>query len=125
MPSLFEQLLAQNLTSMRDGLGTSGCTYTPPDGVAIVNNLTLRVQREQANEIDRPTRISGEMQTADVIVLQADLPNCVREGRFTVPGLTGPEVWTIQASPLVQNGEFICRCMRTGIERYMPRRQKQ
>lgn len=121
MPSAFEQQFAVQAPQLRDNFGETGVTYTAPDGVTVVSSLTVRIQREPVRQVDRNVKIQGELQTADIIVLIADLPNPVPNGRFAV----GIHVWTIQMTPLEQNGEFICTCSRNSTNRFIPRSARE
>jgi hypothetical protein len=128
MPSAFEQEMAAMLPDLLDEFGSPDSIYTPPNSNSPVTGLTVRVQRQPAMEISRSNDTTGELQVAHCIVLQADLPEGtkpVKDGRFSVTGLAATEVWTIETTPEAKNGEFICVCRRTSVERYAPKRAPQ
>jgi hypothetical protein len=129
MPSEFEGEMAAALTDLRDELGTPGCTLTPNNASqSPIPGLTVRIQRQPAMQISRGERTTGELQVAHAIVLQADLPEGVKplkDWRFSVPGLAATEVWTIETTPEAKNGEFICACRWTSVERYAAKRAKE
>lgn len=120
MPSEFESLMAGVLPGTHFQVFGLAATYTAPDGTE--TSLTVRVQRHDPRQVDRPSTASGEEQTADVMCMQADLAKPVRGGRFTVEDT---EVWTIETTPALRNGEHICTCRRTGVSGAMPRRAKE
>lgn len=99
-------------------------TYAAPDGTT-VSGLTVRVHRNEPHQVERPGssgRVSGELQTGEVMVLQSALAKPVKGGRFTVEGV---EVWTIALTPVLKNEQFSCTCTRTGVERAMERRSER
>jgi len=109
---------------MRDQMGIPSSTYTPPSGSA-VTGITVRVQRNEAMETDRADKTQAQIQSAAVIVLQADLPSPPTiGGRFSVAGLAGVETWTVLNIPLAENGQLICACKLTSTERLTPRRSR-
>lgn len=66
----------------------------------------------------------GEVQSGEVMVMQAgtgSIPKPVKGGRFRVEGV---EVWTIETTPTLKNGQFTCTCSRQGVDALMERRAK-
>lgn len=120
MPSQFESLIASNLPALYAQYGLDA-TYTPPNGQTPTTGLSVRVHRGDSRQYDRGNGSMGEIQTAEVIVLQSALPRPVAGGRFTVESV---EVWTIDATPTLKNGQFTCTCTRTGDSRLMSRSAK-
>lgn len=116
--SAFELAFAANLDPLYVLFGVAG-SYAAPDGTSVAG-LTLRVRRDDPHQVERPNRAIGEMQTGQILVRQSELARPVKNGRFTVRGV---EVWTIETTPRLQHGEYICTCTRTGVEIMMPRRQ--
>lgn len=120
MPSAFETAFAANLSGLYAQFGVSA-SYTAPDGTS-TSGLTVRVIRHDAHQVERPTRAVGELQTGEVLVQQSALAKPLKGGRFTVEGR---EVWTIEVTPTLKNGEHICTVSRAGVERLMDRRAKE
>lgn len=115
--SPFEAEMAENLDDLYNEFGVGG-SYVGPDGSSI-DGLTLRVRRNDPHQVERTNRNIGELQSGTVMVRQSELAKPLRNGRFTVRGV---EVWTIELTPILKNGELICACQRTGTESKMPRR---
>lgn len=129
MASLFEQQMAAGgLPGLYAALGAAS-TYTPPDGSGAIDTgtdgapLLVRVQREPPHEVDRPNKAAGENQNGILLVQMRQLAKPARGGRFNVD--QAAEVWTIAVTPEAKNGEFICTCTRSGVERMMPRRARE
>lgn len=128
MPSPFEQQFAVQAGALYEGsFGVAG-SYQAPDGSAPVtvgadgNPLLIRVHRNDAHQVDTAVRKSGEMQSGEIIVRQSQLPKVVNESRFTIEGV---EVWTVQTTPVLRNGEFVCTVARTGTAQLMTRRSAE
>lgn len=119
MPSPFESLIAANLDALYAQFGLSGI-YTAPDGTATAG-ITIRVHRNDFRQVEGQSRAAGEMQTGEVMVRQSELAKPVKGGRFAVEGV---EVWSIETTPALKNGQFVCTCVRLGNDRLMERRQK-
>lgn len=113
----FEASMVDNLDEFYTEFGLAGI-YVAPDG-ASVSGITVRVYRDKAHQVERPSRTPGEMQTGEILMRQSELAKPVKNGRFTVRGV---EVWTIEMTPTLTNGEWLCSCVRTGVERMMDRR---
>ena len=126
MPSLFEQQFASQLDAMYAQFGIEA-TYTAPNGTSVDagidgNPLLLRIHRNDAHQVDKTARVAGELQTSEVMVQQSKLAKPVKGGRFAVEGV---EVWTIETTPTLKNGEYLCSCSRSGVERMGPARAKE
>jgi hypothetical protein len=119
MPSQFEAAVAGNLGAMYVAFGLPA-VYTSPDGTDTAG-LIVRVQRHEVREVEIQARASGELQTGDVLMQDTGLKP-VKGGRFVVEA---SEAWTVAATPMHRNGEYVCTCIRTGVERIMERRAKQ
>lgn len=120
MPSPFEQLVSANLSSMYGQFGLSA-SYTAPDGT-VTSDLSIRLQRGEVRQVDRPSGAVGEAQGSVVLVRQSDLAKPVRHGRFASDA---GEVWTLEVTPVLKNGEWVCTCSRAGVERLMEKRAKE
>ncbi len=116
MPSKFDAIFGVGLSSFYDVLNTLA-VYTAPDGTTH-EDIPVIISRNDAHQVDRNIRTTGELQTAEIQVRQSELPKPVRGGRFSI----GMEVWTIETTPVLKLGEHFCTCSRSGTERLMPRR---
>ena len=120
MPSQFESMMAAALPGTHYATFGLAASYTAPDGSN--TTLTVRVQRDEARQVDRDNRVQGEVQTGRVMCMASDLAKPVKGGRFTVESV---EVWTIETTPTLVNGEHICACVRSGVTAIMARRAKE
>jgi hypothetical protein len=119
MPSAFETLFAANLSGLYEQFGLAA-TYTAPNA-AETAGITVRVDRGDFLQVPGDMKAGGQLQTGKVLVRQSELSKPVKGGRFT---FEGAEVWTVETTPTLQNGEFICTCTRGGTDRLMDRRAK-
>jgi hypothetical protein len=122
MPSQFETQFTTQTPALYEGAFGVVATYTGKDGTAVTtgldgNPLNIRVDRQDGRQSATPG-VSGELQTAEIKVRQSQLAKPQAGGRFTV----GSEVWSIQTTPVLKNGQHYCTCARGGVERLMPRR---
>jgi len=126
--SQFEILFTANTGAFYEGSFGLKASYQSPDNASPIptgldgNPLMVRVHRDPMRQVDATVRKNGEMQEAEIILRQSQLAKPVRFGRITVRGV---EVWTIETTPILVNGEFRCTCTRGGIDRLMERRAKQ
>jgi len=127
MPSQFENLFAASaLPDLYATFGVAGSLYQAPDPVSAQATCTPRIQRHDAMQFDGQGKgVSGEIQTATILVQQTDITKPVTGGEFTITGATGPEVWKIEVTPKLQNGEHHCVCKRIGVSRMMSNRRNQ
>ena len=129
MPSPFETQFAAAVGALYEGAFGLSASYQAPDGSAAVttgadgNPLTIRVHRNEARQTQGGAKpgTQAELQTAEVIVRQSQLAKVVQGGRFAVEG---NEVWTIETTPTLKNGQHYCTCSRGGTRRLMPRREQ-
>ena len=113
MPSAFEtQMTTAAMPALYQEFGLPA-TYTPPNGSTAIPNLTVRVQR---GAVRQSPETDGEIQTGVVMVLASALATPSRGGRFMVENT---EVWTIETTPELKNGEHVCTCSRSGRRIYM------
>jgi len=120
MPSQFESMMAASLPGTHYATFGLSAVYTAPDSTT--TNLTVRVQRDDPRQIERSNRADGEQQTGTILCMASDLPKPVKGGRFTVENV---EVWTVEVTPKLVNGEHVCSCIRTGVVGLMSRRAKE
>lgn len=120
MPSSFEQMFVASSLPALYALHGRPATYTPPNG-STATPLTVRRNAGEPTQVNRETRVTGEMQTAEIMVQQSELAKPVKDGRFTVEGV---EVWTIATMPVLKNGQWNCKCERAGKERMVERRDR-
>lgn len=126
MPSVFEQEFAGQLDQLYGEFGVTA-TYTAPNGVN--QAVTVRIQRHEARQVEGMGQrgagaggATGELQTGEAFVRQSELAKPVKGGRFTLEA--GAEVWTIETTPLLKNGQHYCIVSRGGVDRYAERRAK-
>ena len=120
MPSAFETSFAK---STHDGLySTFGIAAVYADLAGTKTICTVRIHREDAHQVDRPSHVSGEIQVAPLEVRTSEISKVVKGGRFTVEGV---EVWTVETTPVLKNGQHYCTCSRSGAERMMPKRSNE
>lgn len=118
MPSVFETTMADQLKgSMNPAFGLSA-TYTGMDG-GTGTAVPVRVQRGDVRQVEGRDMITRDVQSGTIIVLAADLAHVDKGGRFTV---NGSEVWSIELTPVLKNGEFVCECQRQGATAVATRR---
>lgn len=120
MPSPFERQFAAQADSLYSQFSLAA-TYTAPDG-STTSGITIIVHRNDAHQVDRNVKASGELQTGEIRVRQSELAKAVKGGRFKVEGV---EVWTVETMPVLKNGQHYCTCSRSGVERIMERRAKE
>lgn len=125
MPSQFESDVAVSLDELYDQFGLSA-TYTAPDGTTA--SCTIRLHRNPVTPLPGSGRTergaAEELQTAELLVRQSELAKPVAGGRFTVEGNRGGEVWTLEATPLLKNGQHHGAARRVGVVRMMEQRMK-
>ena len=112
MPSKFEQDFTEEAPNFYEEFGIHGCKYTSPSGV-VTTGLTLRILRNPAHQVARDSKTLGQLQSGQVIVEQSALAKPMIGGRFTAESV---EIWTIETTPVLKNGQFYCTCSRTGAE---------
>lgn len=119
MPSQFEQSAAFNVDALYGNFGLAA-TYTAPGG-AVTSGITVRRKLGEVRQVPRPNKASGELQMGDIMVRPSDVAKPVKNGRFQVESV---EVWTIETTPILKNGEYHCTCSRSGVEGLLERRAK-
>ena len=122
MPSLFEQLAASSLQPSMFGTFGLSATYTAVDGSSAVP-CTIRLHRNESRSVDKSVRVSGELQSGEVMVRQSEIARPVKGGRFTIEG--GVEVWSVASKPRLVNGQWLCAVERAGKERMGERRNSE
>jgi hypothetical protein len=120
MPSLNESTIAAQLPGLDTHFGVAA-TYTDPAG-SIIAGLTIRIHRNEHREVPRENRASGQLQTGEIRVQQALLGQVSMGGRFTIEQV---EVWTVETTPTLKNGEFMCMVKRSGLDSILSRRAKE
>ncbi len=120
MPSQFEQQMTTALASFYDEFAVAG-TYNAPNSTSAIP-VTIRVHRNDAHQAEPRAGENRELQTGEIMVLQSQLAKPVKDGRFTLEG--GAEVWTIETTPMLKNGQHHCIVSRVGVNRLGERREK-
>lgn len=123
MPSAFEAQMAAQLPGTLYGAFGLAAVYSDPKGTTGAA-CTIRVHRGDVRQVDRGNGTMGEVQSGEVFVMQAGagaIAKPVKGGRFRVEGV---EVWTIENTPVLKNGQFGCTCSRQGVDALMERRTK-
>ncbi len=122
MPSQFEEAMADNLATLYDSFGVAG-VYTGPDAVPVL--VTVRRHPEPWRAEVADTRLSQELGTGELLMRASDFAASgpVKGGRIVLEAGAqgGGGVWSIEATPLLKNGQYHCSCRRTASERVMPR----
>ncbi len=119
MPSAFTtRFQAGALDAIYAQYGIPGSLY----GDKSVQNVpcTPRLNRGKNMQISggKSSMTQGEIQPGQVFVRQGEIARPVIGGRFTIDD----EVWSIELSPLLRNGQFECSCVRVNPERRGERR---
>ena len=126
MPSPFEQQFAAQLTDLFAQFGQPA-KYTDPSGNATVG-LTVIVNRDGPMQTAIAGRATGEQQTGRIRVMQSALAKPVKGGRFAIDtigdGTGQDEIWTVETTPRLANGQHYCVCTRSGANRLMARKDK-
>jgi len=122
MPSQFEIDMAANLQPVYADFALPAAAANP-DGTAVAS-ISIRLHRNDSRQVPMENGAAIESQTGELMVLQADiaataLVKPVRNTRFTVEGT---EVWSVETTPVLKNGQYTCTVKRVGIERLQPRR---
>jgi len=117
--SLFEDEIFEALPELYDTFGVSSL-YRGPDGSEI-RNVRVRIDRQDARQVFKAERVTGEAQTATIYVQESDIPRPIKGGRFL---LRGTECWQIETTPRFNVREWVCICIRVTSERLMERRAR-
>lgn len=114
MPSKFSQQFgAGALPALTARFGISGSAYQDLSVGPLA--CAPRLRRGKALQTVGKNGARVEIQPAEIDVMKSEVPQPIREGRFTIDG----EVWSIEKHPSLVNECWRCECVRITNERLM------
>lgn len=118
MPSAFEQRMTSAMPRLYTSFGVPA-VYVAPSGTT-TSGITVRIQRGEIRQTPTDQKTVGEMQTGQAFVQQSDLAKPVKNGRFAFD--SGVEVWSIETTPILKNGQWNCTVKRVSTDTRMEKR---
>lgn len=120
MPSPFETRMSSAFDRLYGSFAKTGF-YTSPNGDKVFD-ISIRVRSNDSRQVVGQSKTIGESQSGTLFVRQSELARPVKGGRFTVENV---DVWTIESTPTLKNGQFECTCTRASVAGAMDRRTKE
>jgi len=114
MPSAFSTRFSGSGGPLDALYAQFGIASVYTDKTALSLPCSFRIQRHDPQQLaGTNTHTSGEVQTADGYVRESEVAKPIRDGRFSFDG----EVWVIQKTPYLKNGQWCMTVSRVTADR--------